>query len=103
MERQSTVEPEPNPTLLFIPGWQGSGLASENDPYLPLPLARSLAGAWGSEFMNAGHAGHINVASGHGDWPEGEQLLGRLLMPLTTSERNVNVKVDHVNAWSLAS
>jgi predicted alpha/beta hydrolase family esterase len=52
--------------------------ASEDDPYLPKELAAPLAGAWGSEFANLGRQGHINIASGHGDWPEGERLLERL-------------------------
>jgi predicted alpha/beta hydrolase family esterase len=50
-------------------------VASENDPYLPIELAVRLARSWGSEFVNAGRQGHINVASGHGAWPTGERLL----------------------------
>jgi len=34
--------------------------------------------AWGSEFMMSGEAGHINSASGLGDWPEGFALLNAL-------------------------
>jgi predicted alpha/beta hydrolase family esterase len=52
--------------------------ASEDDPYLPSELAAPLARAWGSEFADLGRQGHINIASGHGDWPEGERLLERL-------------------------
>ncbi|MGD0299945.1 MAG: alpha/beta hydrolase [Bryobacteraceae bacterium] len=52
--------------------------ASENDPYLPLEIASRLARAWGSEFADLGRQGHINIASGHGSWPEGERLLERL-------------------------
>jgi hypothetical protein len=46
-------------------------IGSETDPYCTLDEAQELAGAWGAEFSNAGDAGHINVASGHGPWPEG--------------------------------
>jgi predicted alpha/beta hydrolase family esterase len=53
--------------------------ASEDDPYLPLELAPRLARAWGSEFVDLGRQGHVNVASGHGDWPEGERLLEHVL------------------------
>ncbi len=52
--------------------------ASEDDPYLPIEIAVRLARAWGSEFADLGRQGHINIASGHGDWPEGERLLERL-------------------------
>jgi predicted alpha/beta hydrolase family esterase len=53
--------------------------ASEDDPYLPIELAPRLASAWGSEFVGLGRQGHVNVASGHGDWPEGERLLEHVL------------------------
>lgn len=50
-------------------------VASENDHYLPMEIAARLASAWGSQFANVGRRGHINVASGHGPWPIGEELL----------------------------
>ena len=46
-------------------------VASENDSWISVEQARSWADIWGAEFVNAGSAGHINVASGHGPWPEG--------------------------------
>jgi hypothetical protein len=52
--------------------------ASENDPYLEIEIAVRLARSWGSEFVNAGRQGHINIASGHGPWAAGERLLERL-------------------------
>ena len=55
-------------------------VASENDPYMQLPAAERLARSWGSELVNMGQAGHINVASGHGPWPAGEELLERMLV-----------------------
>lgn len=54
-------------------------VASENDPYISYPAAAHLARTWGSKLVAAGRAGHINVESGHGDWPQGERLLGELL------------------------
>lgn len=54
-------------------------VGSENDPYMPLHTSRTLAHLLGSSFINAGFAGHINVDSGHGPWPEGQSLLRRLL------------------------
>ena len=46
-------------------------VASRNDPFCTPQRAADLAEAWGSEFVDAGDAGHIDVASGHGPWPEG--------------------------------
>ena len=54
-------------------------VASVNDPYCSLERARSLAGAWGSKFWEAGEAGHINAASGHGPWPDGLMQFGWLM------------------------
>ncbi|MGL4439300.1 MAG: RBBP9/YdeN family alpha/beta hydrolase [Bosea sp. (in: a-proteobacteria)] len=45
--------------------------SSTTDAYCTVDEAQELAGAWGAEFSDAGDAGHINVASGHGPWPEG--------------------------------
>ena len=50
-------------------------IASEDDPYLPIEIAERLASSWGSQFVDVGRQGHINVASGHGPWPAGEGLL----------------------------
>lgn len=54
-------------------------LASRNDRWLAFEDAQQLALLWGSELVDLGPVGHINVASGHGDWPEGLGLLGGLL------------------------
>jgi len=54
-------------------------VASRNDPYLPFAAATELASRWGSTFVDAGFAGHINVSSGHGEWAQGELLLKSLL------------------------
>lgn len=46
-------------------------VGSRNDPFALLPEVEGLALDWGSRFIDAGEAGHINVESGHGPWPEG--------------------------------
>lgn len=56
-------------------------VASTNDPYCPVRLASAYARAWGSEFVRLQNAGHINVASGHGEWPLGLALLQSLHEP----------------------
>ena len=53
-------------------------VASSNDPYCPVRLAGAYARAWGSEFVRMQNAGHINLESGHGDWPLGLALLRSL-------------------------
>ncbi|MCB0058704.1 MAG: alpha/beta hydrolase [Caldilineaceae bacterium] len=54
-------------------------IASSSDPYCSIERARTLATNWGATLAEAGDAGHINVASGHGPWPEGLMQLGRFL------------------------
>ncbi len=46
-------------------------IASRNDEICPWLDAEEMAFAWGSKFIDAGDSGHLNVASGHGPWPEG--------------------------------
>ena len=53
-------------------------VASTDDPYVTLERAEEFARAWGSELVNIGPAGHVNSASGLGDWPAGFALLERL-------------------------
>lgn len=53
-------------------------VASGNDPFCPVRLAGAYARAWGSEFVRLNAAGHINVESGHGEWPLGLALLQSL-------------------------
>jgi predicted alpha/beta hydrolase family esterase len=62
------LTPLPFPSLL---------VASENDPYASLEAAVGFANGWGSEFLSVGAAGHINVDSGHGPWPDGERYFLR--------------------------
>ena len=53
-------------------------VASADDPYVSLDRAETFARSWGSRFVNIGQAGHINTASGLGDWPRGLELLQEL-------------------------
>lgn len=66
-------DPLPFPSLLVI---------SSNDPYCSLERAADFATAWGSDFHEAGDAGHIDIASGHGPWPEGLLMFTRLMQRL---------------------
>lgn len=49
--------------------------ASRDDPYIAFGRARRLARIWRSRFIDAGWLGHINAASGIGNWPFGQFLL----------------------------
>jgi len=54
-------------------------VASSDDPYVSIDRARAFAEAWGSDFTDLGPRGHVNTASGFGEWPRGEALLADLL------------------------
>ncbi|MDM4768479.1 alpha/beta hydrolase [Pelomonas sp. SE-A7] len=49
-----------------------------DDPYGSLERGTELAQQWGSDLVIAGARGHLNAASGLGDWPEGRALLDQL-------------------------
>jgi len=53
-------------------------VASRNDPYCRFSRAEEIARGWGSDFVDAGAAGHINSDSPIGAWAEGLPLLARL-------------------------
>jgi predicted alpha/beta hydrolase family esterase len=53
-------------------------VVSSNDPWMELKKATRWAEAWGSRIVNIGAAGHINVASGHGPWPDGLEIFEAL-------------------------
>jgi predicted alpha/beta hydrolase family esterase len=57
-------------------------IGSRNDPYSELGVAEDIAAAWGSLFIDAGEAGHINADSGFGPWPEGSVAFARFLSRL---------------------
>ncbi|MDB5031560.1 alpha/beta fold hydrolase [Mucilaginibacter sp.] len=53
-------------------------VVSTDDYYVTLNRARLFADSWGSEIINIGDAGHINVASGFGEWDAGLEFLKKL-------------------------
>ncbi|MBL0211005.1 MAG: alpha/beta hydrolase [Holophagaceae bacterium] len=54
-------------------------VASSDDPLLSLERAKRFAESWGSTFTDVGNCGHINTASGFGEWPRGEAMLQELM------------------------
>lgn len=71
-------------------------VASSNDPYCPVRLAGAYARAWGSEFVRLQEAGHINIESGHGEWPLGLALLHSLAGdPLVSAPATSSTATTH--------
>ncbi len=69
VERVLPQQPLPFPSVV---------VGSTNDHWMTLQRAAHWADVWGSDFVNLGEAGHINVDSGFGPWPEGLSLYERL-------------------------
>ena len=63
-----SAEPEPLGTPALV-------VASADDPYCALGIARTLSGTWGAGFVEVGRVGHINIASKLGAWPAGRAIL----------------------------
>lgn len=53
-------------------------VTSEDDPWISGTRARYFAEQWGSKLISLGNAGHINVSSGYGVWPQGLEILNTL-------------------------
>jgi len=49
--------------------------ASTNDPLASFERVQTMAQHWGSTLVNVGAVGHLNPASGFGEWVRAEQLL----------------------------
>lgn len=61
-------------------------VASRDDPFVAFDRARALAAGWGADFIDAGAVGHINAASGLGDWPLGRACFEQLLAKVAPHE-----------------
>jgi uncharacterized protein len=57
-------------------------VASRNDTFGAFDVVEDIAAAWGSLFIDAGEAGHINADSGYGPWPEGSMAFAQFLSRL---------------------
>ena len=51
---------------------------SDDDPYCAIERGRMFASFWGSRIVELPGAGHVNTATGLGDWPDGWQLVEEL-------------------------
>jgi predicted alpha/beta hydrolase family esterase len=52
--------------------------ASSNDPLASPARVEQMARNWGSELVQLGEVGHLNPASGFGEWPQAVDLIARL-------------------------
>ncbi len=62
-------EPLPFPSIVA---------ASSNDPVAGYSRVVGMAKAWGSRVFDLGDVGHLNPASGYGEWPQAEALIHQL-------------------------
>ena len=63
--------------------------ASRNDPLASYDRALALAAAWGSDCVDLGAVGHLNPASGHGEWPGADELIEALSQPAAAPLREL--------------
>lgn len=78
----------PTPDVLSANGWlpvprallpfPSLVAASTNDPLARLDRVETMAREWGSTMVNVGAVGHLNPASGFGEWPQAEDLIQQL-------------------------
>lgn len=54
---------------------------SHNDPLGAYGRVVELAQTWGSNTIDLGEVGHLNPASGFGEWPMADALIARLAQP----------------------
>jgi predicted alpha/beta hydrolase family esterase len=51
---------------------------SPHDPLAGYDRIVDLAAAWGSELVDLGEVGHLNPASGYGEWPRADEFIDEL-------------------------
>lgn len=54
-------------------------VASRNDPLASFGRVEGLAQDWGAMFHDGGAVGHLNPPAGFGPWPEGLELIAKLI------------------------
>ncbi len=73
-------------------------VASSDDPWGDFERTEELAACWGADFVLLEGEGHINAASGLGEWPEGQEYLERLLDARPSPLAGRRVDVSHLRA-----
>jgi uncharacterized protein len=54
--------------------------ASRNDPLARFERVEALAAGWGGRLVDLGEVGHLNPASGFGEWRDAERLIGEVIV-----------------------
>ena len=72
--RQNGWLPTPRAPLPF----RSIVAASTNDPLGRYERIAELATAWGGRLVNVGAVGHLNPASGYGEWPRAREFIAEL-------------------------
>jgi predicted alpha/beta hydrolase family esterase len=68
--------------------------ASGNDPLGRFERVTELACEWGSKLVDLGNVGHLNPASGYGEWPGAEPLVAELTEASELERRNPAVAIQ---------
>ena len=76
--RNGGFTPIPMPPLPF----PAKLIGSSTDPYCSVERIQEIGRAWGADTSIIAGAGHLDVASGHGPWPEGALTFGGFLKSL---------------------
>jgi hypothetical protein len=58
---------------------------SRNDPLASYERVAEMARDWGSRLVDLGAVGHLNPASGYGEWPRAEAFIAELSSPLSAN------------------
>ncbi len=85
--------------------WPSVVVASRNDADGAFDAVAALALDWGAELIDAGFAGGLDAASGHGPWPEGLMRLGGFLKKLSRPAPLPNSRKSYSQrfSWSCAA
>jgi uncharacterized protein len=65
------------PLPASLRGCRATVVSSSDDPYATSSYTAERVATWGAEHICLGQRGHINAASGLGDWPEGWAIVNR--------------------------
>ena len=63
--------------------FESVAVVSDNDPFCSAERGAGIAAAWGARVVNLPGGGHINTATGLGEWPEGWCLVEGLVRDAT--------------------
>jgi predicted alpha/beta hydrolase family esterase len=71
------------PSALFVSAsalpFRSIVAASRNDPLAGYERVAEFARNWGSKLVDLGEVGHLNPASGYGDWAGADSLIAELI------------------------